>query len=238
MGAGKDRLDLTIDVLELPAQHAAALWTLAPQELIAATLQEFRELEQLGIDPGDYQLLDAATGVALDEKPLDALFAKDAKAVHLKLVEKSASVPRGAQPAPEPIYLREQATGRVYRLGWLPAIIGRPDRNLADNHLLAVNLDALPTGLRVSRRHVRLSEQGGQYFVQRMSGNPTVLRRTTGETVNLLDASRTPIDNGDLIVLERSQITLKFLVQRAAPVVDPQSNGATTAAVENEAAQG
>jgi hypothetical protein len=140
MGAGKDRLDLTIDVLELPSQHAAALWTLAPQELIAATLQEFRELEQLGIDPGDYQLLDAVTGATLDERPLDELFAKDAKDVHLKLVEKTSPVPRGAQPASEPIYLREQATGRVYRLGWLPAIIGRPDRNLPDSQLLAVNL--------------------------------------------------------------------------------------------------
>ena len=100
--------------------------------------------------------------------------------------------------------------------------------------MLAVNLDALPTGLRVSRRHVRLSEQSGQYFVQRMSGNPTVLRRTTGETINLLDASRTPIDHGDMIVLERSQITLKFLVQRAAPAADPQSNDAATTAADNE----
>ena len=234
MGAGKDRLDLTIDVLDLPAQHAAVLWTISPQELIAATLQEFRELEQLGIDPGDYQLLDAASGAPLDEKPLDGLFAKDAKDIHLKLVEKLPATPRGAQPAPDPIYLREQATGRVYRLGWLPAIVGRPDRNLPDNHLLAVNLEALPTGLRVSRRHVRLSEQSGQYYVQRMSGNPTVLRRATGETINLLDASRTPIDNGDVIVLERSQITLKFLLLRATtPPVDPQSNDAATAAAGN-----
>jgi hypothetical protein len=234
VGAGKDRLELTIDVLDMPAQHAAALWTLSPQELIAATLQEFRELEQLGIDPSDYELLDAQSGASLDDKPLDALFAKDAKNVHLKLAEKPVALPRGAQPAPSPLYLREQATGRVYRIGWLPAIIGRPDRTLPDNQLLAVNLDALPTGLRVSRRHVKLSEQGGQYFVQRMSGNPTVLRRATGETINLLDASRTPIDHGDLLVLERSQITLKFLIQRAAPaVVDPQSNEAATAATEN-----
>lgn len=238
MGAGKDRLDLTIDVLELPAQHAVALGALSPQELIAATLQEFREVEQLGIDPGDYQLLDAATGAVLDEKPLDALFAKDAKDVHLKLVEKPVALPRGAQPAPAPIYLREQASGRVFRLAWLPAIVGRPDRNLPDNQLLAVNLEAMPTGLRVSRRQVRLSEQGGQYFVQRMSGNPTVLRRTTGETITLLDASHAPIDNGDLIVLERSQITLKFLVQRAAtPAADPPSNDATTAAADNQEAQ-
>lgn len=234
MGAGKDRLDLTIDVLELPAQHAAALWTLSPQELIAATLQEFGELEQLGIDPGDYQLLDAQSGAPLDEKPLDDLFAKDAKEIHLKLVEKLPATPRGAQPAPDPIYLREQATGRVYRLGWLPAIVGRPDRNLPDNQLLAVNLEALPTGLRVSRRHVRLSEQGGQYFVQRMSGNPTLLRRATGETINLLDASRTPIDHGDMIVLERSQITLKFLILRATPAADLQSNDAATTAADNE----
>lgn len=238
MGAGKDRLDLTIDVLELPAQHAAALWTLSPQELIAATLQEFRELEQLGIDPGDYQLLDAQSGAPLDEKPLDDLFAKDAKDIHLKLVEKLSATPRGAQPAPDPVYLREQATGRVYRIGWLPAIIGRPDRNLADNQLLAVNLEVLPTGLRVSRRHVRLSEQGGQYFIQRLSGNPTMVRRVIGESINLLEGSRIPIDHGDLIVLERSQITLKFLIQRqSSPPIEPPSNDEATAVAENGKAQ-
>ncbi len=78
-----------------------------------------------------------------------------------------------------------------------------------------------------------------------MSGNPTLLRRTTGETVNLLDASRTPIDHGDMIVLERSQITLKFLVQRVmrgasrrstkqrAAQADAHDNRAATAIDEN-----
>lgn len=239
MGAGKDRLDLTIDVLEVPAQRAAALWTLSPQELIAATLLEFSELEQLGIDPGDYELLDASTGAALDEKPLDELYPRDATDVHLKLVEKSAPTPRGAQPASEPIYLREQSTGRVYRLAWLPAIIGRPDRNLSDNNLLAVNLEALPTGLRVSRRHVKISEQGGHYFIQRMSGNPTVLRRANGEIINLLDASHTSIDNGDVIVLERSQITLRFLVQPdSPPSAEPQIDEAASDDFETDEAQG
>ena len=239
MGAGKDRLDLTIDVLELPAQQACALWTLSPQELIAATLQEFREIEQLGIDPADYDLFDVQRGVALEEKPLSECFSKDAQGVHLRLVEKTPALPRGAQRAPAPIYLREQATGRVYRVHWLPAIIGRPDRNLPDNHLLAVNLEALPTGLRVSRRHLKLSEASGQYFVERLSGNPTMVRRTTGESVNLLDASRVPLEPGDVIVLERSQIVLKFLVPptaAAAPQAHPaQDDGAATADREDAA---
>lgn len=70
-----------------------------------------------------------------------------------------------------------------------------------------------------------------------MSGNPTVLRRTTGETINLLDASRMPIDSGDLIVLERSQITLKFLIRRAASLApEPQSGEEATTGVDNEEA--
>lgn len=241
MGAGKDRLDLIIDILDVPTQRAAALWTLSPQELIAATLQEFSELEQLGIDPGNYDLVDASTGHALDEKPLDELFPRDSTDVHLRLVEKSVPTPRGAQPASAPIYLREQSTGGVYRLAWLPAIIGRPDRNLSDNELLAVNLEGLPTGLRVSRRHVKISEQGGQYFIQRMSGNPTVLRRANGEVITLLDASRASIDNGDVIVLERSQITLRFLVQPASPPsaelqIDEAANGDNKGDVESHEA--
>jgi hypothetical protein len=183
-------------------------------------------------------LVDTKSSAVLDEKPLSELYPKDAQDVHLRLVEKLSATPRGAQPAPAPIYLCEQATGRVYRLHWLPAIIGRPDRNLPDNQLLAVNLEALPTGLRVSRRHVKLSEQNGQYFVQRMSGNPTALRRGAGGVVNLLDASRAPLAHGDIILLERSQIALKFLVRpESMPMpADQPDNNATTAAIENEMA--
>ncbi|MBE2237811.1 MAG: hypothetical protein IAE81_08480 [Caldilineaceae bacterium] len=239
MSAGKDRLELKLDVLDMPGQRASALMMLSPQELIAATLQEFGEVERLGIDPADYELLELKSGNALDEKPLGELFGKDAKDVHLQLVEKRPATPRGAQPATEAIYLRELGTGRVFRLHWLPAIIGRPDRNLPDNQLLAVNLEALAAGLRVSRRHVKVIAQSGQYFVQRMSGNPALLRRASGEAVSLLDNSRTPIAAGDVIVLERSQIALKFLVENnvqrapAAPQADAHDNRATTAIDEN-----
>lgn len=209
MGASKDRLELKIDVLDRSAQRAMALAELTPAELIAATLQEFRDVEYLGIDVADYRLFDATTDQELNgAQPLNTQLGDGA---HIRLVERERPVPSGGQRPNAAIYLRELTSGRVYRLHWLPAIVGRPDRNLRDNQLLAANLEMLPSGLRVSRRHAMIGEQDGQYFVQCLSGNPATLRRANGETSSL-NTSRTPIGNGDVLYLERSEIALKFII--------------------------
>ena len=216
-------MDVEIDVLDAPTQRALVLPTLLPEELIASVLQEFREMERLGIDPSAYELLDAKSGKPLENHPIGVQYGKVQDKIHLKLVEHSVTAPKGAQPAGESLYLREQASGRVFKLDWLPAIVGRPDRNLPDNQLLAANLEVFPSGLRVSRRHVLVGRNGNDHFVQRLSGNPTSLRRATGEIIHLLDNTHIPIFDGDVIHLERSQITLKFICWRPQPPSSAQS---------------
>lgn len=209
MGAGKERLELKIDVLNTPAQRALALADLTTEELIAATLQEFTEIEYLGLEPGDYRLLDAASGAELTA--LQPIHAQVHNNDTVRLVEREKPVPAGASRPPASLYLRELASGRVFKLHWLPAIIGRTDRNLPDNQLLAANLETLPAGLRVSRRHAQISQQNGQYFIQCLSGNPVTLRRAGGESLPI-GRSHHPIAGGDQIVLDRSGIVLKFIV--------------------------
>jgi len=239
MGASKDRLELTIDVLNKPEQHALALADLTPEELIAATLQEFSEIEYLGIDPADYRLMNAGTGKELDgSQPIHTqLSNKDS----VKLAERERPVPSGGHRPATAIYLREMASGRVFKLHWLPAIIGRPDRNLPDNQLLAANLEMLPSGLRVSRRHAMIGEQNGQYFVQCLSGNPATLRCPNGETRQLTTA-RVPISSEDVLYLDRSEIALKLIVLSGSakqPAATPAETGTTDAAtVPGEAGVG
>lgn len=231
MGASKDRIELSIDVLDILAQRALALADLTPAELIGATLKEFGEIEYLGIDPTDYRLVNAATGHELDgNQPLRTQLGNGDS---VKLVEREKPLPSGGRRPDAALYLREMASGRVFKLHWLPAIVGRPDRNLRDNQLLAANLEMFPSGLRVSRRHVMIDYQNGQYGVQCMSGNPATLRRPGGESFPLNATGRTHLLADDILYLDRSEIALKFieLAEHAMPDSSAQNRATDAAAI-------
>jgi hypothetical protein len=207
-----NRLEIRIDVLDQPNQLAQPLADLTPPELVAGILQEFREIEYLGIDPGDYYLLRSADSAELN--PTVELAKQIGAEPHLQLIERPVAVPQGAQRIDDKLYLREDQSGRVYRLAWVPAIIGRSDPALPADNLVAANLESLPTGLRVSRRHIRITHEGGQYYAESLSSNPATLRRAAGGATPL-GRTRQALAAGDVLYLDRSEIALKFIVRPA-----------------------
>lgn len=212
MSVDETRIELLIDVFDLAEQQALALASLTPPQLVGAVLEEFGELEFLGANPADYLLLRAADRSALDEGL--ALGDQLSAGERLALVERAAPAPAGTARPSRPIYLRDQGSGRVYRLDWQPAIIGRPDRGQDHNERVAVDLAAHPAGQRVSRRHAQIIEAAGAFFVEQLSPNPTLVRDGQG---NALPAqARQPLRHGDVIFLENSQIALKFIVREGA----------------------
>lgn len=217
MTASAKRLELLIDVGDLPAQRALARAELTPPELVAAVLEEFREIQSLGDRPEAYCLVRQAGGEPLDEqRPLGAQLSNGD---HLALAERLPPLPAGAVRPAQALYLRERETGRVYRLAWLPALIGRPDASLPDNELIAVDLSDHPAGQRVSRRHALISERDGQYQVERLSPNPVALIDSAGRTI-ALEQAPLPIQHGDTLLLERSQIALSFITRKAQSDVE------------------
>src|SRR5215212_7567847 len=104
MKADATRLVLVIDVFEKKEQQARAQPDLLPIQLIAAILEEFRELDYLSNTPEDYRLLKAADEVPLDgTQPLHEQVRSEA---HLLLAEAEVDLPPGAHAPPSPIYLR------------------------------------------------------------------------------------------------------------------------------------
>jgi hypothetical protein len=206
------RLKLLIDVFELPNQPALALPTLTPPQLIDAILQEFQELEYIGSVAKDYQLLQASDRKPLaDDQPLARQVSSDR---HLILAERAPAVPPPdlGLVAPEAdIYLKELNSGQVFKISWLPAIIGRPDRKKAQN-IVSVDLSSLESGLLVSRQHAKIIGSGNRFFIESMSHNPTQLKDTRDRT-RPVSAERLPLQPGDTIILERSKISLKFIVR-------------------------
>jgi len=212
MSGGQARLDVRIDIFEKSDQHALPLRELTPPQLVEAILKEFRELEYLSSTPADYQLLRADDRAPLNNE--DELGHQVGDGGRLVLVENEQELPAGTERPTRNIYLREQILGKVYKLDWLPAIIGRPDKNQPNNDQVAVNLESYSTGLRVSRRHAQITENKGEYFIQSMSRNPTSIRDTMGNTIPVSSEKR-PLENGDVIYLERSNITLKFIMRES-----------------------
>lgn len=211
MSGSKKRLNLRVDVFEKTDQLALPLPSLTPPEFIEAILQEFRELEYLSSSPADYALLKAD-----DQSPLIAeekLNQQVKDGGRLVLIEGEVPLPGSTRQPTHPIYLREQVTGRVYKLHWVPAIIGRPDKNQALNDQVAVDLERYKTGLRVSRRHAQITEKDGQYFISGMSRNPTSIKDNEGDLTPVTEEKR-PLQNGDVIHLERSNISLKFIIRQ------------------------
>ena len=202
-----ERLDLRIDVFEEVNQLARVLPDLTPGQLIEAILQEFQELEYLSQRVADYQLLKADDGSPLaDDQPITD------NGSHLILVETPVAPPAEAQSLTTRAYLRDQILGRVYPLYWQPAIIGRPDVNRSDNDLVAVNLESQETGLRVSRRHAQIIEDAGKFYLESLSNNPTLVQSSAGEPT-LISKEKHPLEDGDKIIFERSNITLKFIIR-------------------------
>lgn len=222
------RIEVMVDVLDHPNQRALPLANLTAGEFIAAILQEFRDIEYVGIDPSDYRLLRSDNGEVNPDHELGAELAAPVAATavraadaagdsnpeaalpHLRLVECVRKTPPNAQPAAARLYLREEATGRVYRLAWLPAIIGRSDPAVLADALVAANLEPLPTGLRVSRRHIRIVEAGTHLYAECLSNNPASVRRAGGVTIPL-GRTRQEIVSGDVLYLDRAEIALKFI---------------------------
>ena len=153
------RLPLQIDVFDKPRQRAMVLPDLTPPQLVAAILQEFTELEYLGDAPANYLLLKGSDRSPLDEKQqLQQQLSGEQKLV---LVEKPLpKLPDGADKPPVDVYLRDQGSGQVFKLNWLPAIIGRPDKNQPHDNWVAVDLVAAQrrtAGVAASRQN-----HGGQ----------------------------------------------------------------------------
>ncbi len=212
MRANQSPLELHIDVFTQKNQRALALPDLHPPELVAAILQEFRELEYLGDAPEGYQLVRASDQTPLDDtRPLSKqhLTAQ----TRLILQELEEPLPTGTQRPTRPIYLREQLASKSYKLHWVPAIIGRLGQNQAHNDWVAVNLSSHRTGLRVSRRQAQITETNGNYFIESLSSNPTALEDSTGTRIVLEPHVRYPLRHGDVIHLERSEIALKFIIR-------------------------
>ncbi|NNJ13289.1 hypothetical protein EKD04_023475 [Chloroflexales bacterium ZM16-3] len=111
------------------------------------------------------------------------------------------------------LYLRDMAGGKLYKLPWMPAIIGHPDEKKTHSTMLAVDLIAYATGMRVSRRYAQIIEESDQYLIKSLArNNPTIVLRDSWAPVTL-DGQRYQLRHGNTIRFQDSELSFKFIIR-------------------------
>ena len=202
-----ERIDLIVDVFDQVGQQAQVLGRLTVHEFIQEIIQEFRDDFTFldSFNPSFYELCLKEQGGSLDANKCIGTVVESGASLLLR--EKAISMPEGAEPLSEMVYLRESQSERVFKLGWHPAIIGRPDKLAGNDSLLAVNLQEFANNLRVSRRHAQIMKENDQFYLESLSRNPIMIN---GEV--LVDGQRRLLNPDDEILLENSNIMLKFSI--------------------------
>jgi pSer/pThr/pTyr-binding forkhead associated (FHA) protein len=204
----EEYLELTFDIFDEAGQRASVRSSIIVAELISEIVSEFEGLESDG--QTTYALSIAGSASSLDpQRTLLEQGVQPGDRIIFGWAQKAQGSPRRPISQPGSAALQEMSSGKFFPISWQPACIGRPDSDLAHNELLAVNLEWLPGGARVSRSHAQVHEQSGFFFLEGLSSqNPTLLN---GNPLPLGQAVR--LDHDDRIDLGLSGISLRFVMK-------------------------
>lgn len=226
----EDYIDIKIDVFEHSGQRARVRRALTVSELIQEILKEFDDIAKESLDSyalylkGNNRPLPADNNlIQLDVQPQDELVFTYTQRMARQMLD-----PRNYA------FLRDETSGRVYDITWQPALIGRPSTDVDHNMMLAANLQVLPNGITVSRKHAQITFTDGRYYIELLAeNNPVYLN---GKEIPA--GSPRELKAGDKLAIGRNRIPLTFGVQQAAqpasrrpepPVSRPASPPATPA---------
>jgi len=178
----RTRLTINSDLFnDEPDQEASIRENLPVRTLLSETRREFN------LPDGNYTLKVKPTGKILDpEKTLEQsgvlsgavlVLTRERRAAPAEQIMSTDFSRKMPLTGPYKASLREDETGQTFEIQWQPAIIGRPDAaNPNSIEMLAVNLGPFEGSKTVSRFHARITEQGGQFFIESITDhNPTFL---------------------------------------------------------------
>ncbi len=197
-------IDVKIDVFEHTGQRARVRRSLTVKDLIEEILREFDDIAAespekyaLYLKGFDRPLAHNSTLTQLDIQPQDELVFEYVRQTFRQMLE-----PRHYA------ILREEVTGKEFDIQWQPAVIGRPSNEVDHNIMLAVNVQLLPNGMTVSRKHAQITFSEGRYFIEPSDlQNPVFLN---GKEIPPF--SRREIRSGDKLSFGRNRLSMFFLI--------------------------
>ena len=201
-------IDVKIDVFEHSDQRARILESMTPTGLIQEILKEFDDIT--ADSPEKYAIylkgmerpLNANYTMAqLDIQPQDELvFDYVRKTIRQMLHPSQYAI------------LREDTTGKSFDIQWQPAVIGRPTNEVDHDIVLAVNVQLVPNGMTISRKHAQITFSDGKYYIEMLAENNLLILNGKEMVLN----SRKEIRNGDKIIVGRNKVPFTFIAQQVA----------------------
>ncbi|MBI5354399.1 MAG: FHA domain-containing protein [Chloroflexi bacterium] len=200
-----DFIDVKIDVFEHTGQRARLRRSLTVLSLIGEILKEFDDITAdspekyaIYLKGFDHPLKPAGTLAELDIQPQDELVFDYVR----QSIRRMLDVRNYAT-------LREDITGKEFDIQWQPAVIGRPSTDVDHNIILAVNVQLLPNGNTISRRHAQITFADGSHFIEPLAEQNKVYLNGKELPVH----SRREIRNGDKLAFGNNKLTLTFSTQ-------------------------
>jgi pSer/pThr/pTyr-binding forkhead associated (FHA) protein len=199
-------IDVKIDIFEHTGQRARVRRTLTTGGLIDEIMKEFDDISRASIDRyalylkgTDRPLSKGSTIIDLDLQPQDELVFEYK---HQNFREDF--LPR------QYASLRDDKSGRMFEIQWQPAVIGRPTAEAEHNMVLAVNVQDIPNGMTISRKHAQIILEDESYYVETLTENNPVL--VNGEVVPF--NSRKEIKNNDRLILGNQKVSMTFITRK------------------------
>jgi pSer/pThr/pTyr-binding forkhead associated (FHA) protein len=200
--------DVVFDIFDETGQRASVRTDLTVGHIIEAVLLEFEGLD--GQAPARYALYKGTDPRPLERhKTLPDQGVQPGDRLTFGWTRDPLRQLRRPLAARGRLSLLEASTQVAFPIEWQPAIIGRPDADAAHNELLAADLQWLEGSRQVSRRHARITEREGQYYIEPLADrNPTLLN---GRRLSF--GRPEPLRAGDIIGLGGSGIRLEVIIE-------------------------
>lgn len=211
-----DYLDVKMDIFEHTGQRARIMRSLTIAGLIEEIFKEFDDIPSdiptkyaIYLKGNPKPLRSNATVVELDLQPQDELtFEYRHQNIREPLLPQDYA------------YLTDDITGRKYEIQWQPALIGRPTAEADHNLMLAVNVELLPKGMTISRKHAQITFTEDKYYIESMAeNNPVYVNRNEMPLGAMWE-----IKSGDRLTFGRYDVTLNFttMPRSSRPAAKPQ----------------
>lgn len=204
--ANEEYIEVEFDVFEYTGQSARVKRNLTVGVLIDEILREFDDIPS---DPTNRYVL-YLKGL---DKPLDnekTLTDLDIQPQDELVFDRYRTFLRQDLPEEINAYFVEEKSAEVFDVHWQPAIIGRSSTDIDHNFLLAVNLQFLPEGKTISRRHAVLTYANRRFWLEPQTGNNPVY--LNGKEMPF--GKKFEIKDGDKIRLGFNLVTLTFKLRK------------------------
>jgi pSer/pThr/pTyr-binding forkhead associated (FHA) protein len=195
-------VEVKIDIFEHTGQRAKILRDLTIGGLVDEIFKEFDDI------PSDNPMKYAVylKGNPKPFKPISTITELDLQPQDELVFEyRHQSIRENLQPQ-DYAFLTDNITGRRFEIQWQPALVGRPTAEAEHNLLLSINMELLPKGMTISRRHAQITYSDEKYYIEPLAENNPVI--VNGKEMPM--GTMWEIKNGDKVTFGRYDVTLDF----------------------------